>query len=257
MRILLLAGLAGAILITSCGTQKSTVRNYLENNKDTTGITLVKLSEPVIQKNDLLSIKVYSLSANPAIDAMYNLPEQTVAGSSTTSGTAGFLVTNEGNIEYPRLGTLHIEGLKKAEVEQQIKSRLDTILKSPSVIVRFLNYKVSVLGEVRTPGTFNVPTERVTILEALALAGDISEYGNKTTVKIWRETNGQVAIHGIDLTSTDIASSPFYRLQQNDVVFVEQTTRKIRLQEQQNLAQQIGIATGIITAIALIFNFIR
>jgi polysaccharide export outer membrane protein len=217
----------------------------------------VKLSEPVIQKNDLLSIKVYSLSANPAIDAMYNLPEQTVVGSSTTTATAGFLVDNDGSIEYPRSGKLYVEGLKKAELAEVIKKRLDTILKSPSVIVRFLNYRITVLGEVRTPGTYNIPTERVTILEALGLAGDITEFGNKTTVKIMRENAGQADIQTVDLTSKEIFTSPFYRLQQNDVVFVEQTNRKIRQQEQQNIAQQIGIATGILTGVALILNLIR
>lgn len=256
MRNIFLVSLFGVIL-ASCGTPKGTVTNYLDRSKDTTGTSLVQLAEPQIQRNDLLSIKVYSLSANPAIDAMYNLPEQTVVGSSTTTATAGFLVDNEGNIEFPRIGTLHVEGLKKAELATQLKQRLDTILKNPTVIVRFLNYKVTVLGEVRNPGTFNIPTERVTILEALGLAGDITEFGNKATVKIMRENGGQADIQTVDLTSKEIFTSPFYRLQQNDVVFVEQTNRKIRQQEQQNIAQQVGIATGVLTAVALILNLIR
>jgi polysaccharide export outer membrane protein len=257
MRTLFLAVWFGVFLVSSCGTQKGSVTNYLEKSKDTTGTNLINLSEPVVQKDDLLSIKVYSLSADPRVDALYNLPEQTIAGSSTTSGTAGFLVNADGNIEYPRLGSIHVEGLKKNELAQLIRNRLDTILKSPSVIVRFLNYRITVLGEVRSPGTFNIPTERITILEALGLAGDITEFGSKTAVKIMRETSGKADIQTVDLTAKDIFSSPFYRLQQNDVVFVEQTTRKLQQQEQQNFAQQLGIATGIITAIALILNFIR
>jgi polysaccharide biosynthesis/export protein len=245
------------VLLLSCRTQKASITNYLEKSSDTTGTNLINLREPVIQKDDLLSIKVYSLSADPRVDAPYNLPEQTVAGSSTTSGTAGFLVNAEGNIEYPRLGTIHVEGLKKSEVAQVVKSRLDTILKSPTVIVRFLNYRVTVLGEVGNPGTFNIPTERVTILEALGLAGDITDFGNKQTVKIMRENGGQADIQTVDLTTKDIFTSPFYRLQQNDVVFVEQNRRKLQQQEQQNTAQQLGIAISIITAIALIINFIR
>jgi polysaccharide export outer membrane protein len=239
----------------SCSTQKQTVRNYLEKNNDTTGINLLNLPEPVIQKNDLVSIKVYSLTADPRIDAMYNLPEQTTAGGGTT--TPGFLVGDDGNIEYPRLGTIHAEGLKKAELGQLIKGRLDSVLRSPTVIVRFLNYRITVLGEVRTPGTFNVPTERVTILEALGLAGDITYYGNKTRVKVMREVKGQAAVQTVDLTAQDIFSSPYYRLQQNDVVFVEQNRRKLQQEEQQNVVQRIGIATSIITAVALILNFIR
>ncbi len=256
MRNIFLLSLVG-VFILSCGTQKGIVTNYLENSTDSTGTNLVKLAEPLIQKNDLLSVKVYSLASKPEIDALYNLPEQTVAGSSTTTTTAGFLVDNEGNIEFPRIGTLHVEGLKKAELAQQLKTTLDTILKNPTVIVRFLNFKVTVLGEVRGPGTFNVPTERITILEALGLAGDITEFGNKATVKIMRENSNQASIQTVDLTSKSLFASPLYRLQQNDVVFVEQTNRRIRQQEQQNFAQQLGFVTGIVTAVALLLNFIR
>ncbi|HYO21505.1 MAG TPA: polysaccharide biosynthesis/export family protein [Flavisolibacter sp.] len=256
MRNLLLFGLIAVVFLCSCRTQKETLRNYLEKS-DTSGTNLITLMEPTIQVDDLLSIKVYSLSTDPTIDATYNLPEQTVAGSNTTSATAGFLVNADGNIEYPRLGTIAVAGLKKTELAQLIKGKLENILKSPSVIVRFLNYKVTVLGEVRTPGTFNLPTERVTIFEALGLAGDITEFGNKSTVKIKRETGGKVDIQTVDLTAKNIFTSPFYRLQQNDVVFVEQNRKKLQQQEQQAVAQQIGIATGIITAIALIINIIR
>jgi polysaccharide biosynthesis/export protein len=256
MRISILFFCFVAVLLMACRTQRATVSNYLEKTTDTTGTNLINLAEPTIQVDDLLSIKVYSLSADPRIDAMYNLPEQTVAGSTATN-TAGFLVNADGNIEYPRLGTMRVVGLKKTELAQLIRGRLDSVLKSPTVIVRFLNYRISVLGEVRAPGTFNIPTERVTIFEALGLAGDITDFGNKAAVKIKRENGQEVSVHTIDLTAKDIFSSPFYRLQQNDVVFVEQNKRKIQQQEQQNIVQQVGIATGIITAIALIINIIR
>lgn len=245
------------IALASCTGQRVVTNNYLLNASDTSGNNLLNLAEPIIQKYDLLSIKVYSQSLLPATDAPYNLPEQTVVGSSTTTTSAGFLVDASGDIEYPQIGTMHVEGLKKAEVAQFIKSKFDTVLKNPAVIIRFLNYRITVLGEVRTPGAFTIPTERITILEALGLAGDITDYGNKNTVKIAREKDGHLETGLIDLTSKNLFSSPYFRLQQNDVVFVEQTRRKLQQQEQQNIAQQIGIATGIITAVALILNFIR
>lgn len=256
MRPLFFVYLAAVLFLFSCRTRVP-VTNYLEKSNDTTGSSLINLSEPVIQKDDLLSIKVYSLSADPRVDALYNLPEQTVAGSGTTGGTAGFLVNTDGTIEYPRLGTIHVEGLRKSELAEVIKRKLDTILKSPSVIVRFLNYRVTVLGEVGAPGTFNIPTERITILEALGLAGDITDYGNKTAVKIKRENAGRADIQTVDLTTKDLFISPFYRLQQNDVVFVEQNRRKMQEQERQNMVIQIGIVTSILTSIALIISFIR
>ncbi|HEV7334070.1 MAG TPA: polysaccharide biosynthesis/export family protein [Flavisolibacter sp.] len=253
MRLFNLLLLLAAFLF-SCRSQKGVINNYLQN-ADTTGVKLVSMPEPLIQKNDLLSIKIYSLSADPRTDLLYNLPETTGAGAGTSAN--GFLVDDDGNIEYPRVGTLHVEGLTKNALAQIIKERLDTVLKSPSVIVRFLNYRVTVLGEVRAPGSFNIPTERVTVLEALGLAGDITEFGNKNIVRVAREKEGQIEIGYVNLTSQDLFNSPYFRLQQNDVIFVEQNRRKLQLEERQSVAQQIGIATSIITAIALIINIIR
>jgi polysaccharide biosynthesis/export protein len=243
-------------LASSCRVQKRTFSNYLENVADTTIPIQNNIPDPLIQKNDILSIRVYSMSINPATDIPYNLPEQAVAGGSGTT-TAGFLVDQNGNIEYPRLGTIHAEGLNKEQLSNAIKEKLKDQLTQPSVIVRFVNYKITVLGEVRSPGTFTLPTDKVTILEALGLAGDITDFGKRASVKILRENNNQREIGTVNLTSRELFTSRFYHLQQNDVVFVEQESRKIRQQEQQNLAQQIGIATSIITAIALILNFIK
>lgn len=255
MRLFNLIFFVTLVVVTSCRTQKETFSNYLQNIDASGTVRLVDMPEPLIQKNDLLSIKVYSMSADPRTDLLYNLPETVTAGGATTAN--GFLVDVNGNIEYPRLGTLKVEGLTKNQLAQIIKERLDTILISPSVVVRFLNYKVTILGEVRTPGSFYVPTERVTILDALGLAGDITDFGNKTMVKVAREKDGQLEIGYMDLTSQALFTSPYFRLQQNDVVLVERNRRKVQQEERQAIAQQIGIATGIITAIVLIVNIIR
>lgn len=245
------------VAMVSCKTQQAVgYSNYLEHMADTT-VQRLAIQEPVIKKNDLLSIKVYSASARPDItDAPYNLPEQTVIGSNTASATAGFLVDQYGNIDYPRLGSLHVEGLTKVDVAEMIRKRLEAELKSPSVIVRFLNYRVTILGEVRTPGTFTLPTERITVLEALGFAGDITDFGNKNQVRVAREKDGAVEIGYIDLTSRNLFLSPYYRLQQNDVVFVEQNKRKFEQQEQILTAQRVGIFTGIASTLAIILNVI-
>jgi polysaccharide export outer membrane protein len=243
------------LIVASCRTQKGVINNYLQNIDSSGSAQLVNMPEPLIQKNDLLSIKVYSMSADPRTDLLYNLPETATTGGGTTAN--GFLVDANGLIEYPRVGTLKVEGLTKNQLAQTIKERLDTVLRNPSVIVRFLNYRITVLGEVRSPGSFNVPTERVTILEALGLAGDITNLGNKTIVRVAREKEGQLELGYVDLSSQALFTSPYFRLQQNDVVFVEQNRRRLQQEERQNVAQQVGIATGIITAIALIVNIIR
>jgi len=240
----------------SCTTQKTVTDNYLSNARDTSGKTPVSVNPPVIQKGDLLSIRVFSMATgiNPAADAPYNLQQPSGGGA---DATAGFLVDRNGNIEYPRLGMLHVEGMSREDLSQLIKSKLDTALSNPSVDVRFLNYKITVLGEVRSPGTRTFPTENVTILEALGASGDISEFGKRDNVMIIRENNGSVERGRINLTSDSLFLSPYYHLQQGDVVLVEATQRKIKQQQQQQTAQQISLGLSIITAIALILNFIK
>jgi len=134
------------------------------------------------------------------------------------------------------------------------------VLNSPSVIVRFLNYRITVLGEVSNPGNFSLATERVTILEALGLAGDITEYGRRDSVKVAREVNGQMVVGYVNLTSGKLFASPYYRLQQNDVVFVEQNKRKedqVVVQQQQVFAQRLGIVASIVSTLAIVYSLIR
>lgn len=258
MRILNLLLLTATVLgAASCSTQNKAVRNYLENTRDTTLPIVSEARETTIQKSDLLSIRVYSMSIDPATDIPYNLPEEGSGNASNNNSLRGFLVNADGNIEYPRIGTLHVEGLTKEQLAGLIRQKLEGQLTQPSVIVRFINYKVTVLGEVGSPGTYSTPNEKLTILEALGLAGDITEFGKKDNIKILRENNGQREIGILDLTSKDMFQSPYYHLQQNDVVMVEQTQRRIQQQERQNIAQQIGLVTSVITAIALILNFIK
>ena len=254
MRILLL--LALPVYFISCGTQHK-LPNYLENVTDTSGKGEVKFPELLIQKNDLLSIHVYSVSTRKEADELYNLPEATSSG---TTAQNGFLVDAKGNIDYPRLGTFHAEGLTKQELAAQIKKKLTEpveLLKDPTVIIRFLNYKVTVIGQVGHEGVVNVPGERLTILEAVGLAGGITDYGKKERVKIIRETNGKREIGIIDLSSKDVFESPYYNLVQNDVIYVEPTSQKAKQTEQTLVNQKITIALSLITTAALLYNIFK
>ena len=263
--------------LVSCGTQKKTAINYIDNTDSTVLNDTVKITEIKIQKNDLLSIQVYSSSLNPAVDAPYNLGGLASSGDATTSGNGagssgsssssspgglspgGFLVDENGNIEYPRLGTIHAEGVTKSQLAGIIKSKLtspDTLLKNPVVIIRFLNFKITVIGEVGHPGPITIPTGHVTILEAIGLAGDIPVTGKKNTVKVLREIDGKREIGYIDLTSKKIFNSAYYNLLQNDVVIVEVTKAKIRQSDQVTL-QRITTVLGIITSLTLVYNILK
>jgi polysaccharide biosynthesis/export protein len=245
--------------VSSCTTQKVVVDNYLSNSRDTSGKQIINANAPLIQKGDLLSIKVFSKAngLDPKADAPYNLQETSTAQGGSSNGSSGFLVDRNGNIEYPQLGVMHVEGLTRENLSQLIKSRLDTVLINPSVDVRFLNYKVTVLGEVRNPGNQIFTTENVTILDALGSSGDITEYGKKDNVMVVRETNGMVETGRINLTSDSLFLSPYYHLQQGDVVMVEATPRKQKQQQEQQTTQRVSLGISIITAIALILTFFK
>ena len=242
-------------VIFSCRTQRATY-NYLEEITDTTFKESVYFAEPLIQKNDLISIRVYSASLDPSVDQLYNSGNTQNQNAQNMQYT-GYLVDVNGNIEMPRLGTLHVEGLKKSALEGLIKSKLEGQLTQPSVVVRFTNFRITVLGEVRNPGVLTIPTEKLTILEAVGMSGGITEYGMIKNVKILRENNGVRQLGTLDLTSKNIFESQYYQLQQNDVVLVDQTKYKLRRVEQTRISQQIGFALTIITSIALLYSIFK
>ncbi|MBD0293659.1 MAG: polysaccharide biosynthesis/export family protein [Flavisolibacter sp.] len=248
MRLLIIV-LLGSLFIFSCGTPQRAVYNYLEDIRDTTFKKNVFIAESVIQKNDLLSIQVYSASLDPSVDALYN--------TSSVQGAVGYLVDVNGNIDVPRMGKIHAEGMTKSELEGVIKEKLRGQLNQPGAVVRFLNFRITVLGEVGNPGVLNVPTERLTILEAVGMSGGVTQFGKIKEVKILRENNGKRQMGTLDLTSQNIFQSPYYQLQQNDVILVDQNRYKLRQTEQTRISQQIGFALSIITSIALLYNIFR
>ncbi|MDF2379949.1 polysaccharide biosynthesis/export family protein [Nostoc ellipsosporum NOK] len=245
--------------IFSCSTQKKTPY-YFENVKDTI-TNPVAYPEIKIQKNDLLSIQVYSDATRPEVDALYNLPGAGASGSGgQVPGPSGFLVDPDGNIQYPRLGVFHAEGLTKKQLADEIVKRLTSpveLLHNPTVIIRFLNFKVSVIGEVNSQGPFTLPNEKVTILDAIALAGGMTDFGRKEKVKVLRERDGRTEIGNIDLSSDSLFHSPYYNLMQNDIVFVEPTRQKQKMNDQSQTMQRATLALSVITAAAFIYNLFR
>jgi polysaccharide export outer membrane protein len=245
------------VYFISCATQHR-IPNYLENVTDSSAKHEVKIPELRIQKLDQLSIQVYSESDKPLeSDIFYNLP-----GTGGTSGQAasnnGFLVDVNGNIEYPRLGILHVEGLTKLQLADMIRKKIpESALKNPTVVIRFLNFKVTFLGEVGKAGPISVPGERLTILEAVGLAGGITPDGKRENVKVYREIDGKSEMGSIDLTSDSLFRSPYYNLMQNDVVLVDMTKRKSKGNNDQAVTQRITMALGIITSLAFIYNIFK
>lgn len=242
----------------SCKPQQ-TIPYYLDKVTDSTGKGEVKIPELKIQKGDLLSIQIYSLSTRPEIDQLYNLPTAPAAGATQTP--VGYLVGNDGNIEHHRLGTFRAEGLTKNELAAEIKKRLTQpveLLSNPTVSIRYLNFHVTVLGEVGKEGPVTVPGERLTILEAVGLAGGITNYGKKDNIKILREVNGQRETGVVNLSAKDLFESPYYNLMQNDVVIVEPTKQRMKEADQQRAFQKISIGLSLVAAAATLTSiFVR
>ncbi|HEV7781548.1 MAG TPA: polysaccharide biosynthesis/export family protein [Chitinophagaceae bacterium] len=232
--------------------------NYLEHVNDTTGKGVVKIPELRIQKGDLLSIQINSLSTEPKADEIYNLPiTNTMVASQGQAPTVGFLVDNSGDVEHFRLGSFHAEGLTKHELAAAIKKRLTEpveLLRNPTITIRFLNFRVTILGEVAKEGQVTVPGERLTILEAVGLAGGIKRSGKKEYVKVMREINGQRETGLIDLSSKDFFESPYYNLMQNDVVVVIPNRQGLKDEDQQRAFQKISMGLTLVSAAALLSN---
>lgn len=261
--------LAACFFLGSCVNTRHLT--YLQGKFDTTALSQVAPSNPIIQPGDIMSIIVYS--DNPAATAIYNQPlmfSGSAGGASASSGgstgastlagaaptTPGYLVDEGGNIELQGLGRLHVAGLTRNQVKDTVASKLKDYLDNPYCTVRFLNFKFTVLGEVNHQGIFSIPGDRVNLLEALGIAGDMTIYGRRDNVLVIREINGQRQFARLDITKPEIMGSPFFYLQQNDVVYVEASKRKVDASDQVT-ARNISIVTGIVTTLALLYSILR
>ncbi len=234
---------------------------YLEDVTDSTTFNAIKVPELKIQKNDQLSIQVFSISTDPKADEIYNQPmsggNNGGGGGAGQSTLQGYLVDLNGNIKHHRLGIIHVEGLTKEELEDAVKKRLTVpveLLVDPTVVVRFLNLRVTLLGQINSQGALNFPGERLSIIEAIGLAGGISDFGTRNNVRIIREIDGKRETGTIDLTSKSLFDSPYYYLAQNDLVFVGETDQRIGDIERQRITQQIAFAFTIVTVVATLAN---
>lgn len=214
--------------------------------------------EPRIQQDDLLKITVSSL--NQESNLLFNAGILTTTGNNnvTTSPlNEGYLVDKSGEINFPVLGKIKIGGLTKDEAVEELSFRLREYVKDPIVNIRFLNFKVTVIGEVARPSTFTVPTEKITILEALGLAGDMTPYGKRENVLVIRDKDGVRSLNRLNLNDKNILSSPYYYLTQNDVVYVEPDKMKaVQVNVNPNRTQFITIAASIIVAVIVNSRFL-
>jgi polysaccharide export outer membrane protein len=215
--------------------------------------------QPVLQPDDLLLIIVSAPEPEAAIP--YNLIAYTSSDNSSDRTNNGglryqtYLVDSKGNIEFPILGSISLGGLTKTEAIEKLKGLLKKYINSPIVNLRITNYKISILGEVSKPGSYNVVSERITLPEALSLAGDLTIYGNRKEILIIRDVEGVKEHTFIDITSPEFINSPYYYLDQNDLVYVNPNKTKINSSVVgPNVTVGISAVSLLITIIALLIR---
>lgn len=213
------------ISLASCKTYKKI--NYLQDVEVNTTEQIAENLGIKIQPKDMLSIVVSSKT--PELAAVFNLPVVTYqAGSETVTGGGsmrliGYVVDNNGFIDFPVLGKIEVAGLTRWELQENIKNMIvsEGLMKELVVSVEFMNFKISIMGEVNSPGAYTINGDKVTLLEALSMARDLTIFGKRDGVYVIREENGTRTTYNVDLRSSSLFSSPAFYLRQNDVIYVE------------------------------------
>ena len=259
----LFAVLAVAAMVSSCSSTKNVA--YFQNSDSVDYEKSRFLYDAKIMPKDQLTITVNT--TDPEVSVPFNLLMQNAytQGRSITTGSGTvmpYLVDNNGYIKFPILGDLKVQGLTKRECERMIEEKIRPYLsenENPVVTVQMSSYSISVLGEVAHPGTFMVSREEITILEALAQAGDLTIYGVRDKVRLIRkDATGKKEIHTLNLNDANIVNSPYYYLQQNDVVYVEPNKVKAQNSSVGSMTTLWFSATSILISLtSLLYNILK
>jgi len=245
-------------LFSSCGSKRDIV--YFQNSDRIPMDMYDQIGDEfktVIMPNDNLFITVSA--EDPASVEIFNTTQfnRSVNYSSNTLDILGYLVDQKGTINFPTIGEFHIAGLTKMEAVDLLQKEISKYLTKPAVVnIRFLNYKISVIGEVNRPGVYTVSDEKISIPQAIALAGDLTIYGERRTMQLIRMEKGERIFIPIDLTSPDIFFSPYYYLRQNDILYISPNGTKAGSSTyNQNLPLIVSLISVTITAIALFIRY--
>ena len=241
------------LLFNSCTTAKNSY--YFKNLPRDTSIntTVNRLAESVIRKNDQLAITISSL--NPEEDMKYNAAAGAISAVASSGGSGnGYLVDAEGNIQLRRLGSIHAEGMTRRELKNKIEKDVSPYLKDPLVTVRYLNHRVTVMGEVARPSVIPMPEEQLSILEVLGASGDITLMGKKDNVLIIRETATGKQFKRLNLEDHSVFTSEWYYLKPDDVVYIEPNDKKVNEEKRVRTQQTVSLALSGISLVIIILN---
>jgi polysaccharide biosynthesis/export protein len=247
--------LTGSCLFMACTSSKKINKDYIYFKSGIDTIALPQ-KETIIRAGDLLSLQVFSQTGKQEQAAIFNIQ------NSANSQEQGYQVNPLGNIEIPKIGSIKAEGLTKDQLQLVLKQKLATYVLDPLVLIRFVQFTVNVLGEVRLPGTQKFQTDKVTIIDAISAAGDLTDYGQREDILVIREENGNKIYHRVDLRKRDFFESPGYVLQPNDIVYVSPNKNKLKnLSADPETQRKTGLFLTIISIVvsvgALIITALR
>lgn len=217
--------LLASVMLTGCMSTKNVT--YFQNKDNIDYLLSKQLYDAKIMPKDILQIQVFSMTpeASEPFNLQKSIGNSTVSTTNNETSVYNYLVNNDGNINMPTIGEVHLGGLTKNEAESLIKSKIEPFLsesEKPIVHVRMINYKYAILGGVNSPGLYTTQNEKVSILEAIAQAGDLTTFAYRDRIYLIREnSDGQKEFHKLNINDANIISSPYYYLQQNDVIYVE------------------------------------
>lgn len=243
------------VALTSCASREEII--YFQDEPLTTEMTPNNNYTIKFKPDDMLTIDISALDPE-AVQPFLLTPVARTNNPLSISNelrVQTYLIDVNGNIEFPVLGTLKMEGLSRTEATAMLTEKLSEYIKDPIVNIRLLNFTVTVLGEVNKPGAYTIQDERISLTEALGLAGDLTIYGKRDNVLLIREVNGEKRYAKIDLTSVNSVNSPYYYLSQNDVLYVEPNNAKVRSSRYtQNNAVIIAAVGTLATIIAILIK---
>lgn len=252
--------LIGVCLLTSCASSKKL--KYFQDMPQVqsgTEFDMVKFEETKIQPDDILNIKVNTIDQE-ASEAINNgnsaMPGNNlaIANSSNNQMVTGYLVDQDGTVEIPVLGRIKVAGSTLLQAKGKIREAAEKFYKDATISMRFSNFRLSVLGEVNRPGTFIIPNQRVSILDAIAFSGDLSVYGRRNNVMLVRkDDSGKAVAVKMDLTSKDVFNSPYFYLRQNDIVYVEPAGSKL-LNADTSVIRYLGLLASLVSVGILVFR---
>jgi polysaccharide export outer membrane protein len=254
-----------SVLCSSCASVSVVKYKYFADVSDSAKITKIATSnyeESTIQSDDILYVAIYSVDASTpvtsnVVSVIPGVNPNSIPTIDNQLITSGYTIDKTGNVTLPIIGSLHIEGLTIPEARDKITEVAAKFYKAPTVIVRYLNFKITILGEVNHPGSFNIPNEKLNLLDAIGYAGDLTIYGKRSNVLLIRkQPDGVVNFVRINLNNTDFMKSPYFYLKENDVIYVETLKTKITGSDASQ-ARNLTIASLAITIIAVLLTRIK